>query len=105
MDFEQIGARIRDRRNELGMTQEQLAEKVNVSDVFIGAIERANSKASVETLVKLASVLNMNMDYLLLGTTVNNIDAHFADILKSLPKDRQKLYIELCEAIAIKLKK
>ena len=46
----------------------------------------------------------MNMDYLLFGTTVNNIDNRFSEIIKKLPKEKQNLYIELCEAIADKLK-
>lgn len=104
MDFKGIGKRIKDKRTELKYTQEKLAELAEVSDAYIGAIERATSKCSIETLVKIAQILNMNMDYLLFGTTINNIDIHFSEIIKKLPKEKQNLYIELCEAIADKLK-
>ena len=77
---------------------------VGVSDTYIGAIERATSKCSIETLVKISQTLDINMDYMLFGTTTKNVDNRFSEILKSLPKDKQNLYIELCEAIADKLK-
>lgn len=104
MDFKGIGNRIKSKRLELKFTQEKLAELTNLSETYIGAIERATSKCSIETLVKIAQVLNMNMDYLLLGTTVNNIDNSFSQIIKEIPEDKQELFINLCEAIAEKLK-
>ncbi len=104
MDFKAIGKRIKNKRIELELTQEQLAEGTGLTDTYIGAIERATSKCSIETLVKIAQFLDMNMDYLLFGTTVNNIDNRFSEIIKKLPKEKQNLYIELCEAIADKLK-
>ncbi len=104
MDFKEIGKRIKDKRIELNLTQEQLAEKTGLTDTYIGAIERATSKCSIETLVKISQTLDINMDYMLFGTTTKNVDNRFSEILKSLPKDKQNLYIELCEAIADKLK-
>lgn len=104
MDFKEIGKRIKDKRIELNLTQEQLAEKTGITDTYIGAIERATSKCSIETLVKISQTLDINMDYMLFGTTTKNVDNRFSEILKSLPKDKQNLYIELCEAIADKLK-
>ncbi len=104
MDFKEIGKRIKDKRIELNLTQEQLAEKTGLTDTYIGAIERATSKCSIETLVKISQTLDINMDYMLFGTTTKNVDNRFSEILKSLPKDKQNLYIELCEAIANKLK-
>lgn len=104
MNFEEIGARIKKRRIELNLTQEKLAEKTDLTETHIGAIERATSKCSIETLVKLAEVLSLNVDYLLFGITTNNIDYTFATIMKGLPEDKQPLFIELCQAIADKLK-
>lgn len=105
MNFEDIGLRIRNRRKELKLTQEQLAEEIDLTATYIGAIERSTSKCSIETLVKIANALNLNMDFLLFGTTVKNIDLRFSELVNELPKEKQKLFIELCEAIAEKLKK
>lgn len=105
MNFEDIGLRIKNRRKELKLTQEKLAEKTGLTDTYIGAIERSSSKCSIETLVKIANALNLNMDFLLFGTTVKNIDLRFSELINKLPKEKQQLFIELCEAIAEKLKK
>lgn len=105
MNFEKIGFRIRHRRKELKLTQEKLAEKTGLTDTYIGAIERSTSKCSIETLVKIANALNLNMDFLLFGTTAKNIDLRFSELVNELPPENQQLFIELCEAIAEKLKK
>ena len=45
MDYEALGKRIRSQRKLLGMTQEELSEKVGVSCSFIGHIAAAASSA------------------------------------------------------------
>lgn len=104
MNFKEVGTRIKNKRLELKLTQEKLAEMTGLSETYIGAIERSTSKCSIETLVKIAQTLNISMDYLLFGTTTKNIDNHFSKIIKGLPDEKQKLYIEICEAIADKIK-
>lgn len=64
MDLEQslkqsIGKAIAFRRNELGLTQRQLAEKINISHVQVGEIERGNSLPSIITLVLLKAALGI----------------------------------------------
>ena len=46
---------------------EQLAEKLDVSTTFIGQIERAKGIPSLETLIKIANVLEISTDSLLFG--------------------------------------
>lgn len=104
MDFKEIGKRIKTKRLELKLTQEKLAEMTDLTETYIGAIERSTSKCSIETLVKIAQVLNMNLDYLILGTNITNVNNRFSELMQDMSKDKQKLYIELCEAIADKLK-
>ena len=58
MDYFALGKRIRKRRVEQGMTQEQLARQVGVTTSFIGHLERGSRKASLETLVALANALH-----------------------------------------------
>lgn len=104
MNFKEVGTRIKNKRLQLELTQEKLAEMTGLSETYIGAIERSTSKCSIETLVKIAKSLDISMDYLLFGITDENIDNHFSKIIKKLPKEKQKLYIEICEAIADKIK-
>lgn len=65
MDYEALGKRIRSQRKLLGMTQEELSEKVGVSCSFIGLIERGSRKLSLETLVNISEALNISCDALL----------------------------------------
>lgn len=60
---------MRQKRKQLGMSQEELSEACGISPAYIGIIERGNRKLSVETLVKIANVLNVNTDYLLRDST------------------------------------
>ena len=62
-----MGLRIRQRRTELNLTQEDLAERAGVSVSFIGHIERGEKAASVDTVVELCKVLELSLDYVILG--------------------------------------
>lgn len=65
MDFAKLGERVKVRRHVLGLTQEELAEKLGVCTSYIGHIERGSRKLSVETLYGLCNVLGVSADFLL----------------------------------------
>ena len=52
-----LGKKIKQRRKELGLTQQQLADKMNISLNFMGKIEVAFSKPSLDTLIDFANAL------------------------------------------------
>ena len=51
-------------RNSLGMSQQDLADKVNLSLNFIGKIEVAFSRPSLDTVIKIADALNVTVSEL-----------------------------------------
>lgn len=59
----EIGAAIRARRKELGLSQEQLAEKVGVSYQQIQRYENGSSMLNVENFQRIAKILNIPMAY------------------------------------------
>lgn len=67
MNYKLLGSQIRKQRKQKKYTLEQLAEKLDVSTTFIGQIERAKGIPSLETLVKIANVLEVSTDCLLFG--------------------------------------
>ena len=79
MDYVDMGRRVRILRKRQHMTQEELAEKVDLSASYLGHIERGTSAASLETLVKLCEVLNTEPGYLLEGST--------GKLVHSIPRD------------------
>ena len=60
-----MGDRIREVRKKQGLTQDQLAERLDVSVEFVGQIERAQKLPSMQVFIKLIEVLNVSADYLL----------------------------------------
>jgi transcriptional regulator with XRE-family HTH domain len=56
-----IGRRIRHLRNVQQMTQEQLGQKAGLSYKYLGAIERGEKNAPIETLIKIAAALKYDL--------------------------------------------
>jgi transcriptional regulator with XRE-family HTH domain len=60
-----IGRAMRQARHALGLTQEQVAEKLELSVEFCSRIERGVSLPSLKTFVRLAEVLRVDVNVLL----------------------------------------
>ena len=65
-------ARIKNLRKSRGLTQEQLAEKMHVTSTYIVKIDNGQLTGSIEFSVDLANCFGVSLDYLLLGTEVEN---------------------------------
>ena len=100
IDYKEMGKRIKQKRKELNLTQEKLSEILEISPTYISEIERGTGISSLETITKIANVLNLDLDYLILGISNTNIDKTFSNLLERIPKKDQKLFISLCENIA-----
>ncbi len=59
-----LGSRIKSVRKSLGMTQEQLAEKANISVTFIGLTERGVNIPSVKTCESIAKAMGVTLSEL-----------------------------------------
>lgn len=57
--YKNLGKNIKKRRKELGLTQQELADKLNISLNFMGKIEVAFSKPSLDTLIEIADKLEI----------------------------------------------
>ena len=57
--YKNLGKNIKKRRKELGLTQQELADKLNISLNFMGKIEVAFSKPSLDTLIEIADKLDI----------------------------------------------
>jgi len=64
-----IGGRIKQRRRELHITQEALAEKAGLSKSFISEIEGGQASAAGLMYLKLAEALEVSVEWLLTGET------------------------------------
>lgn len=80
VDYYKIGQRIRKYRKALGLSQETLAEMVNISLPHMSHIETGNTKLSLPVLVDLARALHVSTDCLLFDDTVEQKQAAIGDI-------------------------
>ncbi len=62
--YKMLGKNIKTQREKLNITQQELADKVNMSLNFVGKIEVAFSRPSLETLIKLANALETDVSEL-----------------------------------------
>ena len=72
MNYKIMGRNIAKIRTQNHLTQEQLAEKIDVSTVFISQIETAVRKPSLETIYKLSVALDCTIDTLIGNETLNS---------------------------------
>ena len=64
------GDRIRQKRNLLGFTQDEMAEKIDRAAKYYADIERGSCGMSVETLMALSETLDMSLDYIIYGKEI-----------------------------------
>ena len=62
-----IGKRIREEREKLELSREEFAEIVELSDYYIGQLERGERQMSLPVLVNIADCLHISLDYLIFG--------------------------------------
>jgi len=107
IDYVEVGERIRAKRIEKNYTQEQLAEKANVSLMYISNIEKASSSVGLQTLVALANALDVGIDYLLMDSLTNNKEGVYQELnkmIEEIPADKRANFIDIVESVAKNLK-
>lgn len=84
MNLSYLGERIRTRRKELGITIEQLAEKIDIGYNHLSNIERGKKTPSLETLIKIVNALDTTAD-IILKDSVEYAKPHLQnDIVKGI---------------------
>ena len=102
MDYKRLGKRIREERRKLNLTQAQLAESIDISDTYMGAIERGERRLTLDTLVRLANRLGVTIDYMLADSVSDsdtNIMEQFKQIIDQQPLDRKQMAINVLRTI------
>ena len=87
LTVEKIGARIRNKRESLGMTQQELADMVNVTRNTISRYENGETEVGVITLNNIADALSVTITWLLFGFDYEK-DIH-NNLLNLTERDRQ----------------
>ena len=69
IDHRTIGQRIREEREKLALSRAEFAEIIDLSDYYVGQLERGERQMSLSVLLKVSSCLHISLDYLVLGTS------------------------------------
>ncbi|MCD8015633.1 MAG: helix-turn-helix domain-containing protein [Lachnospiraceae bacterium] len=88
MDLLEIGYRIKAARKREKLTQEMLAELVNVTPHYIYEIEQGRKTMSLQTLEQISSTLHLSLDYLIWGDSGPNNKGSADSISKKDDLDR-----------------
>jgi len=98
MDYYILGNNIRMTRKSLKMTQEKVAELIDVSTVFISQLENGSRKPSLETIYKLSIAFGVSLDDLVKNVSKNELTTDISEI-NVLLENRTKTEIKFATAI------
>ena len=100
-----VGERIKARRTELGWTQEELCRKAGISTGFLSDVENNKRSVSAETLLGIARVLSLSLDYLMKGdsTPVTSAEVQFPARLAELAKNENISFVQALTVLDMKL--
>lgn len=102
MDYKRLGERVREERLRLHLTQAQLAEAIDISDTYMGAIERGERCLTLDTLVRLVNRLGVTVDYLLADSVADsdaNVMEQFKQIVDQQPLERKQMALNVLRTI------
>ena len=102
MDYKRLGERIREERLKLNLTQAKLAEDIDISDTYMGAIERGERSLTLDTLVRLVNRLGVTVDYMLADSVEDNdsnIIKQFRQIMDCQSLERKQMAINILRTI------
>lgn len=86
VNYEELGNRIRFRRQFLGLTQKEVAARINVAPSYFSNIERGLRIPSVDTLVAIANALDTGVDILLVDSLTNAIPRRSAEEMRVIQR-------------------
>lgn len=95
----QIGERVKVAREQTGLTQEQLAEYIDVSPQYISDLERGLVGVSIPTLKKLCTTLNVSSDRLLFGKKTEQRAIILAEKSSGLTDRQFSVFLDVLDSL------
>ena len=102
LDYTIIGERLKKARIDSNLTQEKVAEKLDVSIAFLSRIERGSSHISLKRLSQICDILGITEGSILNGSSNNSntyLSSEFDNILKNTTPEKQKLIYKIAKVI------
>lgn len=99
MDMIAIGGRIKAAREQAHLTQEELAEKVDISPTHMSVIERGVKTPKLDTFVRIANALNISSDVLLQDVVEHANESIISELSVAIGRLPQKDQIRVLNAV------
>ena len=102
IDYKLIGNRIKKSRSLKKITQEQLAYDLSFSTFYISKIENGKATPTLETLAIIANYLELDLSFLITGTSKLEADYHInqpSKIISNASNKQLELIIKLAKAV------
>ena len=102
IDYKLIGSRIKSERIRQKITQEKLAESLDVSVGYVSQLERGITKISLDRLSEISDLLGTDITYFLSGSSIDGKDylmSDIHDVICQLPGDRRLLLYQILKLI------
>lgn len=103
IDFEGIaklvGIRIKHKRKEKSLTQEELSEKLNISTGQLSCIERGVYLPTTQNIYKICNILEEQPNYYLIGHISSEREYKIIKLIEALPESYQNLLEESIELL------
>lgn len=102
VDYKLIGGRIKHKRTAVKLTQENMAEELQVSVGYVSQIERGIAKPNLEMLSAISDILNCDIsDFVSNVNTVrgNFLNSELNDILAVMNSSQKQMLFEIAKII------
>lgn len=107
MDRIEVGRKIREARQQRGYTQQVLAEKAGIGEMYVSEIERGVKMPSLNLFVRIISALDISADYVLrdaLPTGKELVYDEVTELLEGLTPKQRRGAIDILDAYVQTLK-
>lgn len=97
-----IGKRIKEHRQRRNLTQEMLAELIEMSPGYISMVETGRKKASLDTLLSVSKVLNITLNELLTGNQILleiDYNSEIAELMSDCNQYERRMLFEIMRTV------
>lgn len=102
VNYELIGKRIKEHRQRRNLTQEMLAELIEMSPGYMSLIETGRKKASLETLLSICRVLSITLNELLTGNQIpldTDYNLEIAELMSGCNEYERRIVYEIMKTV------
>ena len=107
VDYTLIGRRIKYARMKNKITQEEMADKLDVSAAFYSRVERGTSQVNLSRIIQISDILGVSVGFFITGVSEeanNYLDIEFKELLEKCTPEQQKFIYQIAELVLENLK-